>query len=1281
MKTVGRTFQIVIAVLVVVVGLGAASVRVLFPNADRYRGDLESWLVQVVGQPVTIGSLEAKWRGWGPEFRINDLKLRDPTQRGKDGGINARFESATITVDVLASLLGGVLRPTRIQVSDVSLRVNRAAGAVGPDAAFEQHRLALLDWLLSQQRLTLDATRVEFSDLRVAGEPITLTNLRLAVRNRRVSHVFEVAAQIPGVRNGAISASATLNGDPASSHWSGDIAVNVDELNVATLKAWRYRLGDTDVAGRVSLRLDSRWREGTLVEANGDMSVSDMRIASAGGILGPLNAGVLVRVTGGEGDWRARLLPPGAGILSFREPAPLASVRYTRAASGPGARLSASIAELEIADLVPILPIALRTSAEVWQQIVAAAPSGRIRDLAITIEGDAQGIRDVRAAGDFRDVGSRSTAQLPALAGVNGDFDYDARGTRVRLAGGSVRASLPDLFPEPLTGNKLRGQLSWSDGDGERRLTLSDLGFVTPDVTVRSSGELLWQKDDSVPFVDLSIGFSDGDLARLEYFVPTGMFGKKTGAWLDQAFPRGRLTAATIALRGRPPREMQDDSDFSVTVNATVRDTSVHYLDGWPSVERVAGTLRIAERKLVAKISDGYFFDARIRPSRFVIADIQGGNPVFDWSTRIDGNTEDALRYLRESPLRERFRSLLDNVDAKGSARLALSLQVPLARGEPRITGTIDVSGNTLSVPSLRKGFTEVAGRVRFDQDGMGGEGVTGNYLGRTVTAAIETVGDRAGHTRMRLAGSADAAYIARHLFNAGLLASPEIGAMPILTRLDGSAPWEATIDVFETADSGEAPVVLRVESNLRGAALTLPEPFEKSADASMNLVVEARFADAGDRRMQLTLGAWASGVFDLRAGDAGYRLSRGAVRLGGGPATLPDESRLSVSGRMPRADVGEWSAIVMNPPDGSAGGDALPVSVDVRVDRLAMLGAEFADVRLQASSNPTGSWRTAITGPDVDGKVLIPAQRPRQPIVAKFERLVMTPAAGDDANADADADADATDPRQLPPVRFTCVYCRYGDMQFYDVEVITSRRSDGLSIDSLRLRNDGFEAQANGAWTRDQDGAQRTRLDVRLRSDDLGKFLISLGQKGGATRGGATDVTLAASWDGPPSNFDLQKLDGVLNFRAGQGILTEVRRGTTGRLFGLLAVPDLPRRLKGDFNDLFESGFAYKQIEGTFNIERGNAYTNDLTLDGSVARIDIAGRTGLVDEDYDQVITVTPKLSESLPLVPIWLVEKAFRREVFNKLFSYQYTITGSWDQPLVKRIVIEKDFASDRS
>ena len=211
MKKVSRTLQLVIAALVITVGLSVAALRVLIPNADHYRGDLEIWLAGIAGQPVAIGSLEAEWRGWRPEFHIEDLKLRDPAQLGKDGAVNAHFESATVTVDVLASLLSAQLRPRDIRVGDVSLRANLAAEAVEPDTAFDQHLLALLEWLLSQDRLRLAATRVELSDLRVAGEPLTFTNLHLVVRNDGASHSIEAAVAIPGDHNGAIRARAAAS--------------------------------------------------------------------------------------------------------------------------------------------------------------------------------------------------------------------------------------------------------------------------------------------------------------------------------------------------------------------------------------------------------------------------------------------------------------------------------------------------------------------------------------------------------------------------------------------------------------------------------------------------------------------------------------------------------------------------------------------------------------------------------------------------------------------------------------------------------------------------------------------------------------------------------------------------------------------------------------------------------------------------------------------------------------------------------------------------------------
>jgi uncharacterized protein (TIGR02099 family) len=1282
MRTVSRTLQLFIAALVVIVGLTAASVRVLFPNADRYRGDLESWLSGVAGQPVAIGSLEAEWRGLGPEFRITNLRLRDPAQRGRDGAVNAHFESATVTVDVLASLLDRELRPNRIRMGDVRLRVNRGGRALGPDAALGEDLRALLAWGISQEGLLLDATRVELNDLRVADEALTLTNLHLALENNGDSHVLHATVEIPGMHSSAIRARASIEGDPTTSQWSGDIALDVEELNVATIEAWRYRLGSADIDGRVSFSVDSRWEQGILTAADGDVTLKDMRVASAGGVLGPLDAKARIDLAGSDGDWRLRVLRPGAGFLSFRDPHQLATLRFVgspleagipRSGESPQSRIMANVTEFDVAAALPLLPMAVEISDDLWQMVLDTSPGGTVRELAVALERNADGTIVSALTGNFDGVGIRGTDGLPDLAGLEGSFEHDATGSRVRFADGGFLASLPEFFPEPIAAQGLHGEVLWSGDSDERRLTLSDVGFFTRDVTARATGEILWEPDESVPFLDLTLGFSDGDLERIEYYIPTSMFGKQTGEWLDRGFPTGRLTAGTVQLRGYPRAEFDTESDFSVTVHTTIHGATVHYLEGWPNAERVSGTVHIADRRLVSDLSEGYFYGARIRPSRFTVADILADDPVFEWTTRIDGRTEDAMRFLRESPLREGFSSLVDNLDAKGRASLAFKLTLPIVTGIPSVSGSVDVAGNVLAVPSLDEGFTDVAGRVNFDQDGMNGEGITGDYLGRTVTAGIETVDDRQGHTRVRLSGIADADYVTKHLHNAGLLASAGPDEMPVLSRLDGAAPWEATVDVLEAGAPGEAPVVLRVESGLEGAAVALPAPFGKTADSTIALAVEARFADADHRRMLLSLGDHASAIFDLRADAGGYRLGRGAVRLGGDTATLPDDARLRVSGNLPHVSLGDWTALVLKPRGAPGASDALPTSVDVAVERLSMLGAEFADVRVSASGNPGGDWRARIEGPEIVGRVLVPNDLPRGRVTAEFERLAWKPIPG--------ALPDTADPREFPPMRVTCAHCSYDGMQMYDVEIVTSRRDDGLNVDTLSLRTDGFRADANGAWVHDAGRGQRTSLDMRLASDDLGKFLASLGHKGGATRGGVTAVTLAASWDGPPSSFRLEDLDGELHFRAGEGTLTDVSRGTTGRLLGLLVVPDLPRRLQGDFSDLFEDGFTYNQIEGNFNIERGNAYTNDLTLDGSQARIEIAGRTGLADEDYDQLITVTPKISENLPLMPIWLVEKAFDQEVLNKLFAYQYTVTGSWDDPAVTLIVIENESPSDRS
>ena len=76
-----------------------------------------------------------------------------------------------------------------------------------------------------------------------------------------------------------------------------------------------------------------------------------------------------------------------------------------------------------------------------------------------------------------------------------------------------------------------------------------------------------------------------------------------------------------------------------------------------------------------------------------------------------------------------------------------------------------------------------------------------------------------------------------------------------------------------------------------------------------------------------------------------------------------------------------------------------------------------------------------------------------------------------------------------------------------------------------------------------------------------------------------------------------------------------------------------LQRRLALDFSDTFREGFAFDNIQGAFLLDGGSAYTSDSSLEGPAARIDIMGRTDVGERRYDQYVTVTRRVSSTIPV------------------------------------------------
>ena len=179
--------------------------------------------------------------------------------------------------------------------------------------------------------------------------------------------------------------------------------------------------------------------------------------------------------------------------------------------------------------------------------------------------------------------------------------------------------------------------------------------------------------------------------------------------------------------------------------------------------------------------------------------------------------------------------------------------------------------------------------------------------------------------------------------------------------------------------------------------------------------------------------------------------------------------------------------------------------------------------------------------------------------------------------------------------------------------------------------------------------------------------------------RGGQATLAGKLSWRGAPTRIDFPSLSGNMTLEAGSGQFNKLEPGV-GRLLGILSLQSLPRRITLDFRDVFSSGFAFDRISGSIDVARGVLHTDDLEIRGPAARVHMRGSADIDAETQDIKVSVQPTLSESVAVgaaaglvnpvagVVAYVAQKVLSDPI-EKFFSYEYTITGTWDDPVVTK------------
>lgn len=1224
------------ASLLILWALLVAAASQLLPWVADNPERVAAWLSERAGRPISFTTSSAYWTRGGPVFVLRELRVGE----GED---SLRVGEAELLLRVYSGLVPGNAL-TELRVHGASLELVREADGHWRAAGLGEGGGGGLGQLEALGELRIDEASLLLRD-EVAGREAKLENIAVALRSS--GGRLRAGARVPLGQGEPLRVAAEFSPESGDGRlWLGGNGLRIgDEFadlawqGVALQRAeGRLGLWLEMRAGRVdSLQVEAEL-EPLVLRGTAPVPLDAIEVEPRLGIdrLG-LSAQWQANVEG----WSMQLsrLHIDDGGETERH-GPIVLVR-----DGEGLRLGAASLPLGLA--AGLASLGDRLAPALRGRLYAAMPRGALRDagFAWRADGSFQGQAGVHG------LAWRGGRQYPGLDGLAGQLRGDEAGWVLDL---DPAATLRLDWPGALRGVEelnLSGSLvAFSDGDAWR-VGASGLRIEGMDLGVALEGGLRFAPG-AAPELDLAARVDSTPIRTAHRFWILNRMPPNTVAWLDRALLEGELAEGLAAVVGSTADWPFEQAQGRFQATAWGREVRMAFHPDWPVAEALEARVRFENESLHVESAQGRLLGVQAEVRGGEIASFKRAGMRLDVAAA--GTGPQLLQLLRATPLQRRHGAQMAGLRVGGEADVRVAFYVPFnsAAGEPWIDGVVDLRSADLREDRWQLALDQASGRIRFNQGGFAADGLSVRVEGEVAHLDLAVGGYTADPS---LAASA----ALRGQFPASALLQRADGLEWLKPTLSGSADWQIELAVPQDADEAMG---LHIRSDLVGATVSLPAPMDKAPDVPLPL----------DLRLGLPIDR---GDIDLRLGERLHLVGRwpaqgpfrGEIVLGGGQAGEPPAQGLRIRGAVGTLEAVPWLGLGL----GGSGGTLALDGIDVQVDTLDLMGRRLGPVGVAVAAEEQGDWLIRFSGEPMQGEVRAPrAMGPEFPVQGRFERFHW-PELPDEGEAGSSR-LPSVVPASLPPIDFQAEDLRYGPARLGRVRLETYPTLEGMHIERFEATSPELQISAQGDWNL-IGGRERSSFGIRFSGEDLGKMLTALGYSVRVERG-RTEAGIEATWPGAPAAFELERLDGTLTLDVGQGRFLDVEPGA-GRILGLFSVTEITRRLSLDFRDFFETGLGFNTVKGSFVLDGGNAYTEDLDIDSPSATIRIRGRTGLKALDYDQTVEVLPRTGGVLPVVgaiaggpagaALGAVAQSVLQQPLGQMTRTLYRLSGSWSEP----------------
>lgn len=1219
-------------------------IRLALPQINQQQEQIQKWINHYTNIPMKVARVDASWDGWLPHLQLTQTSIFDAELNDKI----VSFNSATIQIDILKSLYNNEIIPKSITLSglDVTL-LYKQDGSVSiseysPGHLLDQQRgnkkLGL--WLLAQNNLQVEQASITLSDTDHKETPLLLSDVTLNINNNGYRTRINGGANLPNSYGKKLDFTMDFKGDILNKNWGGTIYFESNNINISPLLEKIDGIDIDKYEGTISTKLWSSWNQAKLRKLEGQIELSKIKLQNNQSefYIDSMSGNFLAIRTVDKGfDLSLNLKQLITKQATWPEFTMSLNKIYDNKSGQYKYLLSASY--LNINDLVSLLNIYPNSPSDKLSLINDLEPTGHLKNSLFKYDPTLDNAEKFYIDAEFSELGLQHYDSAVTVKGLSGHVKGTSHGS-LHIRSNETEIHSLNFFDQPLTLYELNSKLNWKFHHGDLLANIHMLNTHTEDFNLQLIGTLEFRKDKELPFINILLDTQNLELNRVSHYFPKHM-PEAVHTALTELLAGGEISSAKFIFRGWLEDYPFNNNEGNFKGLVEINQATLNYHPEWPAIEESDLNVLVDNDRLTININSGKFFEADIN-GPITIENIATADTekVISVDIQAKGRLEKGLLFIANSPLQKQtaLQELLTQ-EITGDLNLELRLDIPLSPTPNSVDGLLFLDKAFIHTKQLDMQITDVTGVVHFTSDLVSADNIEGQYFAQPVLLSIKSDGDLSNEIIMT--GTADNQFISDQLSHYFPAVRP--WKSEIEKHISGSSSWQATM-TNSYADNGGTNKKITIESTLEGLTVDLLSSLPKSPG-----IVPFALSVIFPQEDKYEINIQYADIIN---------------------ATMTDE-HLSVHGDIDKLNASEWFGFILPKLNTEEITGRANISMQLQVETLDFLGQELPDVNLKLNSIDSG-YHVKINAEHVAGDIYIAETLDKEPVTVKLQKLHLI---NNGSENKPTTETHPISPATIPPLEMEITNFSYKHIDSGQMKLSISKVNNGLSIDHINFHNQDITIDGNGLWSI-ADKEQHSVFKLKFQATSVENLSKIFDYNESPIKNSKTDLNVDVQWHDSPQNFSFNNLNGTLNINLTEGQLLDIEP-KVGRLFGLLSLQALPKRLFLDFSDLIGVGLAFDYIKGDFNIENGNAHTNNLSMSGSSVDINISGNTDLVKQNYDQVVTVTPKVSSGLPTIgalfgPVGIgIGLAMSISGgFDNLLSAQYTIIGSWDDPEVIKI-----------